>query len=81
MSKRDPKTIIPTRYLPAGSRRIRKADGTRVWFIGDKEYPSKRAYFESGDWKPQAPKVEAQVASAAEIMDDPEFTEADAVKD
>lgn len=81
MVKHDPRTIIPTRYLPAGSMRIRKADGTRVWFINDKEYPSKRAYFESGDWKQQAPKVEAPVASAVDIMNDPEFTDASAVED
>ncbi len=81
MPKKDPRTIIPTRYLPAGSKRIRKADGTRVWIIGDKEYPSKRAYYESGDWKPQAPKTEAPTASAADIMNDEEFVDAAAVED
>lgn len=40
------KRIIPTSYLPEGSKRITKEDGTRVWLINGREYVSKAEYFQ-----------------------------------
>lgn len=38
--------IIPTSYLPDGSKRVTKEDGTRVWMINGREYTSKAEYFQ-----------------------------------
>ncbi len=39
------RTIIPTRFLPRGARRITNANNERVWLINGKEYLSKAEYF------------------------------------
>jgi hypothetical protein len=82
MPKKDPRTIIPTRYLPAGSRRVTSTvDGRRVWLIRGKEYASKREYFASIS-QPAPAVPEAQpTASADDIMNDEEFVDAAAVED
>jgi hypothetical protein len=38
--------IIPTKFLPRGSRRITNAENERVWLINGVEYASKAEYFQ-----------------------------------
>ena len=68
--------VIPSRFLPLGSRRITNALGIRVWLINGREHRSKAAYFDylkSGQAEstptevPTAAKVE--VAEVAEVAD------------
>lgn len=64
--------VIPSRFLPLGSRRITNALGVRVWLINGREYRTKAAYFagqaESASSEvPAAAKVE--VAKVAEVAD------------
>lgn len=37
--------VIPSKFLPLGSKRINNQDDDRVWLINGKEYLSKAAYF------------------------------------
>ncbi len=39
--------VIPSKFLPLGSRRVTLPDGTRAWLINGRTFPSKRDYF---DW-------------------------------
>ncbi len=39
-------TVLPKKFLPRGAYRTTLDDGRRVWVIGGKIFPSKRAYFE-----------------------------------
>lgn len=39
-------TVLPKKFLPRGAYRTTLDDGRRVWVIGGKIFPTKRAYFE-----------------------------------
>ena len=45
MSKKSGRNL-PKKLLPPTALRVTKLDGSRVWLIGGKEFPSKRAWFE-----------------------------------
>jgi hypothetical protein len=46
MKKTSKSNTIPTSFLPRGSKRITKEDGTRVWQILGKEYASKAEFIQ-----------------------------------
>lgn len=66
--------VIPTKFLPAGSKRITNANNERVWLINGMEFYSKNEYFQwrkdqqlatQAAQKNPAPKVEEPVTEEA----------------
>lgn len=44
--KKNNRQVIPSKFLPLGSKRITNANNERVWLINGKEFLSKAEYFQ-----------------------------------
>jgi hypothetical protein len=44
--KKNNHQVIPSKFLPLGSKRITNANNERVWLINGKEFISKAEYFQ-----------------------------------
>lgn len=51
-----PNYVFSKKHFPPNAKRITNVQGIRVWVIGNREFPSRRSYFEwlkNGDPKPK----------------------------
>ncbi len=61
------RTIIPTRFLPRGAKRITNANNERVWLIGGQEFLSKSEYFKFIEDKRLAEKIELENKASNQV--------------